>query len=86
MRQHEVSLEKRQLGVGNAGLRQLAETGVDAIDRLAGGQSLLDLAARAGDVRLGRFGQPDRAAAGRDPPPEGKGRRTRRDLELAHYL
>ena len=42
MRADQIDLKSLQIGVGNARLGELAEAGVDAIDRLAGGEELID--------------------------------------------
>ena len=42
MRTHEIELQCRKFIGRDAGLRELAETGVDAVERLAGGEALAD--------------------------------------------
>ncbi len=39
VRAHEIELQRRELVVGDARLRELAEAGVDAVERLAGGEA-----------------------------------------------
>src|SRR5690242_19294151 len=46
---HEIDLQALQIGVGDAGLGQLAEAGVDAVDGLAGGEKGMDQGMALGD-------------------------------------
>ena len=47
VREHEVALQRRELVGGDAHVRELAEAGVDAVDRLALGDDRVDVAALA---------------------------------------
>ncbi len=71
MRQDQVALQFLQLIVGDAGLGQDAETGVDAVGRIAAFQDVLHRRAGSVDRRIGRWRQrhvdrlrPDRAQIG----------------------
>ena len=70
MRQHQIALEMFQFASGNAGLRQLAEAGVDAIDRIAGRQRVFDRLARAFDAWPCGIRQPNARAAASQSAPE----------------
>src|SRR5690348_6533761 len=63
---HEIDLQALQIGVGDAGLGQLAESGVDAVDRLAGGEQVMDQV-----MALGDGGHRGRSNVEGDRPGEG---------------
>ena len=58
MREHDVALERREIGGADAHARELSEAGVDAVDRLALGDDGLDGPGAGLDARRG---SPDRA-------------------------
>ena len=68
VRAHEVELQRGELVVGDARLRQLAEAGVDAVERFAGGESRAHGGKRRFDRSPPAFGERDGVGAARDAP------------------
>jgi hypothetical protein len=68
MRQHDVALEHREIGSGNADAGELSEAGVDAVDRLSLGQDRRHRGGGALDGAVGRRIEADRNAAVNLPP------------------
>ena len=68
VRQDQISLQLGEAGIGDAGVGQAAEAGVDAVDRVARRDDALDRRGGGGDA--GQRGVVERA---RERPPTGRG-------------
>ncbi|MCY1248663.1 hypothetical protein D9M72_621170 [compost metagenome] len=73
MRQHQVALQLRQLVVGDAGLRQLAEAGIDAVDHGVGVDDVLHGGLRGAHAGPGGIGHGHAHFAAVDAAQVGQG-------------
>ena len=62
VRQHQIALQQLELLVGDAGLREQAEAGIDAVGRIAARDDLVDQRRRRCDARA--VLRAERSAAG----------------------
>jgi hypothetical protein len=84
VRAHQVELKRREILVRDAGLRQLPESGIDPVQRLAAGEALPDRRQRALDRVPPAGGELDPVRAARDPAQVGERNPARLQGQLAH--
>ena len=74
VRQHDVALQRREVVAGDAHARELAEAGVDAVDRLAPRDDGVDRPRRSRSTAAAHAGSSADAGAAVDRAPVGKRR------------
>ena len=72
MREDEIALERREIGLADPRSGELAESGIDAVDRPAFGERAIEHIVARFDVVPGRAAKLDSRVAARNPAERGK--------------